>query len=342
MNYYNEIRTLPRSSGCGMHTVQRVQVPQSKCQTRSIEDLPSVPEDLEGYRQCHFFAGIGGWPLGFGWLRLLALSKIPVWKNYNDHDKFGIRFPVSRRCLSSAGQHKSWTCRGAPVARFLPPHECQPTTVFGEQVASKDGREWICGVRADLEHMGYACGCVDMPAASVGAPHIRQRLWWVAHAKRTEQPRSFNQEGRPLGYSETSGLADAECSDGRTGYGTRRTEGGDLPQQGRQEGPTEPTGCRKTSGLATPMAGTPTQKGYNAAGNTDSSRKTVELAGWVIESDREGRSEGQSPSPASRYGSTPGQQVTLAGWTTPQSHDAQGQSNPERLKRHGQSTVAAT
>jgi hypothetical protein len=34
------------------------------------------------------------------------------------------------------------------------------------------------------------------------------------------------------------------------------------------------------AGWPTPMAGTPAQKGYNEAGNTDSSRKTVELAGW--------------------------------------------------------------
>jgi hypothetical protein len=31
----------------------------------------------------------------------------------------------------------------------------------------------------------------------------------------------------------------------------------------------------------TPMVGTPAQKGYNEAGNTDSSRKTVDLAGWA-------------------------------------------------------------
>jgi hypothetical protein len=34
------------------------------------------------------------------------------------------------------------------------------------------------------------------------------------------------------------------------------------------------------AGWPTPMAGTPAQKGYNAAGNTDSSRATVALAGW--------------------------------------------------------------
>jgi hypothetical protein len=34
------------------------------------------------------------------------------------------------------------------------------------------------------------------------------------------------------------------------------------------------------AGWPTAMAGTPAQKGYNEAGNTDSSRKTVALAGW--------------------------------------------------------------
>ena len=51
--------------------------------------------------------------------------------------------------------------------------QCKPSTVFGEQVASKDGREWLSAVRLDLESLGYACGAADLPAASVGAPQIR-------------------------------------------------------------------------------------------------------------------------------------------------------------------------
>jgi len=39
-------------------------------------------------------------------------------------------------------------------------------------------------VRSDLEKMGYAVGTADICAASVGAPHIRQRLWWVADSLR--------------------------------------------------------------------------------------------------------------------------------------------------------------
>jgi DNA (cytosine-5)-methyltransferase 1 len=60
--------------------------------------------------------------------------------------------------------------------------ECIPATVFGEQVASTDGREWLAGVRADLEGLGYAVGAADLCAAGVGAPHIRQRLFWVGYA----------------------------------------------------------------------------------------------------------------------------------------------------------------
>ena len=61
--------------------------------------------------------------------------------------------------------------------------ECKPSTVIGEQVASSLGREWLCGVRADLEALGYACGAADLCAAGAGAPHIRQRLFWVADAE---------------------------------------------------------------------------------------------------------------------------------------------------------------
>src|SRR5690606_2220747 len=62
--------------------------------------------------------------------------------------------------------------------------QCRPPVIFGEQVASKAGREWLARVRADLEAMGYAVGAADLCAAGVGAPHIRQRLWWVAYAQR--------------------------------------------------------------------------------------------------------------------------------------------------------------
>ena len=88
-------------------------------------------------------------------------------------------FPVSRfRALDSdVAMPIEDTC-GPAFFRLIA--ERRPATLFGEQVASNLGREWLAGVRADLEHVGYACGAADLPAACVGAPHIRQRLWFVA------------------------------------------------------------------------------------------------------------------------------------------------------------------
>ena len=127
---------------------------------RSIEDV--IPLELAKYVQCHFFAGIGVWSYTMrraGW----------------PDDRYVWTGSCPCQPLSSAGQRK-----GHADQRHLWPAfyrliaECGPTTVFGEQVASKDGREWLAGVRADLEDSGYACGSADLCAAGVSAPHPRR------------------------------------------------------------------------------------------------------------------------------------------------------------------------
>ncbi|TFZ81245.1 DNA cytosine methyltransferase [Candidatus Macondimonas diazotrophica] len=83
--------------------------------------------------------------------------------------------------FSTAGKNK-----GTDDERHLWPEmlrlirECTPAIIFGEQVSSRAGREWLAGVRADLEALGYAVGAADLCAAGAGAPHIRQRLYWGA------------------------------------------------------------------------------------------------------------------------------------------------------------------
>lgn len=135
---------------------------------RSIADVQ--PEDLKEFSQCHFFAGIGGWSYA---LRLAGVSDdTPVWTGSCPCQPF-----------SQAGQRK-----GTADKRHLWPEfarlirAAHPATIFGEQVASKDGREWLAGVFADLEGVGYSRAGADLCAAGVGAPHIRQRLYWMAHA----------------------------------------------------------------------------------------------------------------------------------------------------------------
>jgi DNA (cytosine-5)-methyltransferase 1 len=136
--------------------------------SRSIHDVTGA--DLDGYTESHFFAGIGGWPLA------LRMAGWPA-------DELVWTGSCPCQPFSAAGKG-----RGFDDDRHLWPEflrliaECKPPTVFGEQVASKAGREWLAVVRLDLEELGYAVGAADLCAASVGAPHIRQRLFWVAHA----------------------------------------------------------------------------------------------------------------------------------------------------------------
>ena len=113
--------------------------------------------------------------------------------------------------------------------------ESGPAVVFGEQVASKDGRQWLAGVRADLETLGYGVGAADLCAAGVGAPHIRQRLFWVADAGDAER-RWWNQpeeeHGAPLHSTDRCGvvgMADAETSERLRDDGAH--DGGRRPSQ---------------------------------------------------------------------------------------------------------------
>jgi DNA (cytosine-5)-methyltransferase 1 len=133
---------------------------------RSVTEISAA--DILGFQQCHFFSGIAGWSEAF---RIAGLTGVDrVWS-------------ASLPCqpLSHAGQHK-----GAADERHLWPEfypivsEFRPSAIFGEQSASPDGREWLDGISLDLEELGYAVAAADLPASSVGAPHRRQRLFWVA------------------------------------------------------------------------------------------------------------------------------------------------------------------
>lgn len=164
MNYYNEHD--PKAAAWLRELIAQNLIPNGEVDERSIEDV--APSELANFTQCHFFAGIGGWSLALrmaGWP-----DDQPIWSGSCPCQPF-----------SQAGQGK-----GISDERHLWPafkwliQQRQPPVVIGEQVASKDGRVWLAGVRADLEDLGYAVGAADLCAASVGAPHIRQRLYWVA------------------------------------------------------------------------------------------------------------------------------------------------------------------
>ena len=173
MIYYNDCD--PFAVAWLKNLVSRGVIAPGDVDERPIQEVK--PDDVRGYTQCHFFAGIGGWAEA---LRLAGWGDRPVWTG-------------SCPCQpwSAAGKGE-----GAADDRHLWPEwfrlirECRPERVFGEQVAGAIGHGWLDLVSTDLEAEGYAVGACVLGAHSVGAPHIRQRLWFVAdteHAERRAQ-----------------------------------------------------------------------------------------------------------------------------------------------------------
>jgi DNA (cytosine-5)-methyltransferase 1 len=200
--------------------IEAGELPPGTVDTRSIKDVQ--PSDLQDFETCHFFAGIGGWPYA---LRLAGWPDAsPVWTGSCPCQPF-----------SAAGKRK-----GTADERHLWPEfhrliaKRRPSVVFGEQVASKDGRGWIARVRADLEALGYAVGVADLCAAGEGSPHIRQRLYWVADANCPEfrgQPHAGQQ---PL--DEQDGSTSRMADDSRDGRRQRHSHVGGSDSRIRAQG----------------------------------------------------------------------------------------------------------
>jgi DNA (cytosine-5)-methyltransferase 1 len=219
---------------------------------RGIEEIRG--DEIAG-TWAHFFAGIGGWDYA---LRLAGWPEDrEVWTGSCPCQPF-----------SCAGKRK-----GTDDKRHLWPEffriigKQRPATIFGEQVASKDGRTWFAGVRSDLEGLGYAVGSADLCAAGIGAPHVRQRLFWVAYASSAEckwRNESKGKRRRILHLAnsrENMRMAYPEC---------KRTRAGEPGEQGSEgSGRNRPAiGC-EVVGLADAESGgqrtdgsTPRQSGY--------------------------------------------------------------------------------
>lgn len=186
MNYYNEFD--PFAAQWLRELIKKGLIADGYVDERSIVDVR--PDELREFTQCHFFAGIGGWSYA---LRLAGWQDDrPVWTGSCPCQPF-----------STAGNQK-----GKSDERHLWPvwfnliRECRPPTVFGEQVASAVAHGWLDDVYQGLEAEGYACGAAVLPACSVGAPHKRDRLWFVADAE------NVNSDERSRGNNHQQGRAE--------------------------------------------------------------------------------------------------------------------------------------
>jgi DNA (cytosine-5)-methyltransferase 1 len=193
MNYYNDFDK--KACAWLRELINAGLIPDGVVDERSITDVTA--DDLCGFTQCHFFAGIGGWSRALqiaGWP-----EDRPVWTGSCPCQPFS----TAGKQAGKSDERHLWPAFAKLIA------ECKPPVVFGEQVESAIKHGWIDDLQADLEREDYAVGFAVLGAHSLGAPHIRQRLYWVANAELHGHPAAENR-GSIRKKQEEGGLLQSE------------------------------------------------------------------------------------------------------------------------------------
>jgi DNA (cytosine-5)-methyltransferase 1 len=131
-------------------------------------------------------------------------------------------FSVAGKRLGAEDDRHLWPAIAALVAD-LRPARCLFENVGGHVTMGLDA------VLSDLESLGYACWPVVIPAAAVGAPHRRDRVWILADAERGggwEPVRTDAAQGA---------LLEAIGREGASGIGSSRADVADAEGERRQE-----------------------------------------------------------------------------------------------------------
>jgi DNA (cytosine-5)-methyltransferase 1 len=174
--YYNEFD--PNAAAWLRELIKQGLIADGIVDERSIIDVQA--NDLNGFTQCHFFGGIGGWS------RALRLA------NWQD-DKPVWTASLPCQPFSTAGKQQ-----GKADERHLLPHflelvkQCRPDTLFGEQVEGAIRHGWLDYLQAAMEAENYAVGHVILGAHSVQSFHQRQRLYWVANSNNPRPQRRLS------------------------------------------------------------------------------------------------------------------------------------------------------
>lgn len=165
--YYNEFN--PYAAAALRQLISDGVIAEGDVDERSITEVKA--DDLKGYTQCHFFAGIGGWSIALrkaGWS-----DERPVWTGSCPCQPF-----------SSAGGK-----RGKEDERHLWPiwnklvSECRPAIILGEQVDKGILHGWMDEVATDLESKKYAFASAVLSSDCAEGDHERKRLWFVAQSE---------------------------------------------------------------------------------------------------------------------------------------------------------------
>lgn len=183
-------------------------------------------DEKKNMKVLDLFSGIGGFSLGLestGHFRTVAFCEIDKfcklildkhWKGTKVYDE--VKTITKKQFEEDGTEFPDIITGGFP---------CQPFSVAGKQQGTSDSRHlwpemfrvikefaprWVIGenvkgltniqdgvvfetVCSDLEREGYEVRTFNIPAAGVQAPHRRERIWIVAHAKRFNERKSIRE-----------------------------------------------------------------------------------------------------------------------------------------------------
>jgi DNA (cytosine-5)-methyltransferase 1 len=174
--------------------------------------------------------------------------------------------------------------------------ECRPTWIVGENVTGLINLG-LDEVLSDLEGEGYATRTFNLPACAVGAPHLRQRLFIVAHSDSKSEPdKSLDgQEGeRQLGFGF---MADPNSDDGGRGRGSKPPNGGTRLEHsggGTQRVVADP---KKVHGQGSIIQGSQQRQDKGSLGERSSTLANTKRPGTGMEEHRGSGQRRESPNP---------------------------------------------
>ncbi len=162
--YYNEYDK--NASAWLRQLIKNGLIADGEVDERSITEVTA--NDIRGFAQHHFFAGIGTWSYALrlaGWTdeRPVVTASLPC------------------QPFSCAGKQL-----GKDDERHLLPYfmelvkECRFPIIFGEQVENAISHGWADELVNEMGALNYETALSIIPAAASGSFHIRSRLWWVA------------------------------------------------------------------------------------------------------------------------------------------------------------------
>lgn len=173
MHYYNEID--PYCCDVLRARIADGSLPNGFVDQRDIREVQ--PADLAGYVQCHFFAGIGGFPLGIKWA---GAEHIPIWTG---------GFPCQDISNANhAGKGIDGPKSGLWRELYRLVRKVRPERLLVENVANLLNRGFGTVLR-DLAACGRDAEWDVFPACAFGADIIRERLFIYS------QPQSFGRAG---------------------------------------------------------------------------------------------------------------------------------------------------